>query len=161
MITLLLVSWKLLPSPLLYLSAYIEANRQTYYDLLLTVSQRGDWNNWLLFFLQGVASQSLDAVARARRLQILRESYRRQLQQRRASGKLLQAIDHLFVHPVVTIQQIEAALEISFATAGKYVNQLETEGILREVTGQARNRIFLAEAILRAIDDPLPLEENE
>jgi Fic family protein len=161
LITLLLVSWKLLPSPLLYLSAYIEANRQSYYDLLLAVSQRGDWAAWLLFFLQGVASQSLDAVVRAERLQTLRESYRRQLQQQRASSKLLQTIDMLFVRPVVTVQQLEETLAVSFATAGKYVNQLQAQGILREITGQARNRIFLAEAILHAIDDPLPPKETE
>jgi Fic family protein len=161
LITLLLVSWRLLPSPLLYLSAYIEANRQSYYDLLLAVSQRGEWAAWLLFFLQGIASQALDAVVRAERLQTLRESYRRQLQQARASGKLLQAIDLLFVRPVVTVQQLEETLAVSFATAGKYVHQLQTQGILREITGQARNRIFLAEAILHALDDPLPPQETE
>lgn len=155
LITLLLVSWGLLPRPLLYLSAYIEANRQRYYDLLLAVSQRGEWLAWLHFFLEGVASQALDAVTRAERLHSLRESYRRQLQQERASAKLLQAIDLLFVRPVVTVQHLETELQVSFATAGKYVSRLTAQGILREITGQARNRVFLAEAILQAIDDPL------
>lgn len=155
LITLLLIDWNLLPSPLLYLSAYIEANRQTYYDLLLNVSRRGDWTDWLLFFLQGIASQALDAVIRADRLQTLRESYRSQFQQSRSSGKLLQAIDLLFVRPIVTVQHIETALKVSFATAGKYASQLETAGVLREMTGQARNRVFMAEDILQAIDASL------
>ena len=160
LITLLLVSWGLLPRPLLYLSAYIETNRQTYYDLLLAVSQRGDWLAWLRFFLQGVASQSLDAVVRAERLQTLRETYRHQLQQQRASAKLLQAIDLLFERPVVTVQHLETELKVSFATAGKYVSRLQAQGILREITGQARNRVFLAEAILRVIEDPILPEGN-
>ena len=161
LIILLLVEWKLLPSPLLYLSVYFEASRQTYYDLLLKVSQRGTWQEWLTYFLQGVTSQANDAVTRSRRLQHLRENYRQQLQTQRTPAKLLQAIDLLFVRPVLTIQQMQTELDISFATAGKYVSQLQDKNILREMTGQARNRIFLAEAILQTIDEPLPTPDSE
>ena len=159
LIVLLMVAWKLLPSPLLYLSAYIVENRQYYYDLLLQVSQHGVWEEWLQFFLQGVASQSRDAIARARRLQTLREAYRQQFQEGRSSAKLLQAIDLLFVRPILTIQQIETELGMSFATAGKYASQMQNKGILREITGQARNRVFIADTILRAIDAPLPPDD--
>jgi Fic family protein len=68
LITLLLCVWDLLPQPLLYLSAYFEAHRQAYYDLLLVVSQRGEWEDWLIYFLHGVALQSRDAVVRIGRL---------------------------------------------------------------------------------------------
>ncbi len=161
LIVLLLVEWKLLPSPLLYLSVYFEANRQTYYDLLLKVSQQGAWQEWLIFFLRGVASQAHDAVVRAGRLQRLREQYRQQFQAARANAKQLQMIDLLFAHPVLTIQQVEAELGVSFATASKYVSHLQETGLLREVTGQARNRIFVAEAVLHAIDDPLAPEPED
>ncbi len=161
LIVLLLVIWQLLPAPLLYLSAYLEAHRQSYYELLLAVSQRGAWETWLIFFLQGITSQARDAVLRAGRLQTLRESYRQQLQEQRATAKLLQVIDLLFLRPVVTIQQLETEIGVSFATASKYVSQLQDKGILREITGQSRNRVFIAETILRTIDDPLPPEETE
>ncbi len=155
LIIFLMVAWKLLPAPLLYLSAYIAQNRQLYYDLLLQVSQQGVWETWLQFFLQGVASQSRDAVARAKQLQKLRETYRRSLQKGRSSAKLLQAIDLLFVRPILTVQQVEKELGVSFVTAGKYINRLQEENILREMTGQTRNRVFIADAILRTIDAPL------
>jgi Fic family protein len=158
LIILLLVAWNLLPSPLLYLSVYFEANRQAYYDLLLKVSQQGVWEEWLSFFLQGVASQSYDAVRRAKRLQTLREQYREQVQteQVRAAAGLLQVVDFLFVRPVLTVRQVETDLSIDYQKANRYVKQLAQMGLLREMTGQARNRIFLAETILRTIDDPLP-----
>ena len=68
----------ILPEPLLYLSAYFVARQQTYYDLLLSVSQQGSWETWLTFFLNGISSQARDAVARAQRMQNLRERYREQ-----------------------------------------------------------------------------------
>lgn len=162
LIILLLVAWKLLPSPLLYLSVYFEANRQTYYDLLLKVSQQGAWQEWLIFFLQGVAEQARDAVQRARRLQSLHEQIRDRVQaeQARAAG-LLQLVDLLFVRPVLTVRQVETDLAIDYQKANRYVKQLTQMGLLREATGQARNRIFVAEAVLHAIDDPLSPEPED
>lgn len=161
LITLLLVAWKLLPAPLLYLSVYFDTYRSTYYELLMAVSREGNWEAWLTFFLQGVADQSLDALQRAERLQFLRENYRLQLQKTRAGARLLQALDLLFVRPVITVQQMETELGITSATAGKYIAHLESEGILREITGQVRNRVFLAKEILRAIDEPLSAQADE
>lgn len=71
-VIMLLIEWGLISQPLLYLSAFFEANRLDYYDRLLAVSQRGEWKNWLLFFLRGVSSQSLDAITRIGRLGQLR-----------------------------------------------------------------------------------------
>jgi len=155
LITLLLWAWDLLPHPLLYLSAYFEAQRQTYYDLLLAVSQRGQWEEWLLFFLHGVALQSRDAIVRVGRLQSLRERYREHLQATRAAARLLQAVDLLFAQPVLTVRQVEAALSVNFTTAQRYVGQLADLGLLHEITGQARNRVYRAEEILQAIEEPL------
>ena len=156
LVILLLVAWNLLPSPLLYLSVYFEAHRQTYYDRLMSVSQHGDWEAWLRFFLDGVATQSRDAVARATRLQILHEEYLGQIQAQPASVKLLQAADFLFVNPVFTVQQIQARLAVSFPTASKYVSQLERLGMIREITGQARNRVYRADSVIQAIEAQLP-----
>lgn len=66
-----LCAWDLLPETLLYLSAYFDSHRQAYYDLLLAVSQRGAWEEWMTFFLRGMATQARDAITRAGRLQDL------------------------------------------------------------------------------------------
>jgi len=155
LITLLLCAERLLPEPLLYLSAYFESHRQDYYDLLLAVSREGAWETWLVFFLQGVAAQAQDAVARARRLQDLRERYREQFQAERAAGRLLQVVDLLFARPMVTMPQIAEALNVNYATATRYISHLENAAILREVTGQARNRVYRADEVLAAIEEPL------
>lgn len=75
-LSLLLVTWNLLPLPLLSLSAFFERHRQAYYDLLMAVSERGTWRAWLPFFLRGVAEQAQDAVARGRQLQDLQLMWR-------------------------------------------------------------------------------------
>ncbi len=160
LITLLMVAWDLLPAPLLYLSAYLEAHHQAYYDVLLRISQRGDWETWLLFFLEGIAAQGHDAVARAGRLQTLRERYRCQIQERQASAKLLQTVDFLFVRPLLTVQQLQDEVGVSFPTAGKYASLLQDLGMLREITGQARNRVFRADEVLEALEAPLALGDE-
>lgn len=155
LVILLLCEWGLLPQPLLYLSAYFNANRQEYYDRLLRVSQRGDWDGWLHFFLSGVSTQSIDAVKRIGRLQDLRSAYQSRLQLLRASGRLLQTLDVLFARPIVSVRQVEVALQISYKSAQRYVEKLAEMGLLREITGQARNRLYCADEILRAIDAPM------
>jgi Fic family protein len=155
LITLQLCALGLLPEPLLYLSAYFEAHRQNYYDLLLGVSQRGVWKDWLVFFLSGVAAQARDALARTQRLQDLREGYRQRFQTGRGAARLLQVVDLLFARPVLTVGQVAQALDVSFPSARGYVGQLEEAGFLQEITGQARNRVYRADDVLRAIDEPL------
>lgn len=161
LIVLLLCAWDLLPQPLLYLSAYFQRHRETYYERLLAVSQRGAWGDWLRFFLQGVVIQSQDAITRSRCLLDLRERYRKQFQSQRTAARLLQVIDTLFVRPVTTINYVAEALEVSHQSATRYVNTLEERGILREITGQARNRVYQADAILEVIVAPLPGQEKD
>ena len=159
LLTLLLCAWDLLPEPLLYLSAYFEAHHQAYYDRLLAVSQKGRWEEWLAFFLEGVAVQARDAVGRARRLQDLREQYRERFHEARTAARLLQVVDLLFARPVLTMPQIAEALGVNYASAGRYLNQLEAAGLLCEITGRARNRVYRAGEILAAIEGPLePVE---
>jgi Fic family protein len=146
----------LLPEPLLYLSAYFEDNRQAYYDFLLAVSQHGTWEAWLTFFLRGVGLQARDAVARARRMQELREQYRGKFQTARAVARLLQVVDLLFAQPVLTIRQVQTTLGVDFPAAQRYVHQLAEAGLLHEVTGKARNRVYRADEVLRAIEEPIP-----
>jgi len=157
---MLLCLWGLLSQPLLYLSAYFEANRQTYYELLLWVSQRGTWKEWVLFFLEGVESQARDAVRRSHRIQDLRKQYRTRFQETQASAKLLQVVDMLFISPVLTVNQVKQTIGVSFPSANRYIQQLEEAGVLREITGRSRNRLYQAGEILRAIEGPLEAGEG-
>jgi Fic family protein len=154
LIPLRLCAWGLLPEPLLYLSAYFEANRAAYYELLLAVSQRGAWDAWLHFFLQGVDDQAQDAVRRAERLQTLHQQYRGKVQDSRAAARLLRVVDLLFAQPLVTIRRVAQELGVSAQSATRYIEALADVGVLREITGQARNRVFQADAVLEAIADP-------
>jgi Fic family protein len=152
LITLLLYAWNLLPQPLLYLSAYFEANRQEYYDRLLAVSQQGKWEDWLHFFLMGVSIQSLDAVQRITQLQALYLAYAEKIQIERAAERLIEVLALLFERPIVTIRQVEAALDVPYRSAARYVEKFVQLGILREITGQSRNRIFQADEILLTVE---------
>jgi Fic family protein len=154
LIIFLMCLWNLLSEPVLYLSAYFEARRQDYYDHLLTVSQKGAWEEWVAFFLAGVEVQALDARMRARRLMDLREEYRNRLQSERASARLLQVVDLLFARPVITISNLRHALGLWHVQAQRYVERLETHGVLRETTGRARNRVYVADAIMQAVQEP-------
>ncbi len=149
--SLLLHDWRLLLQPVLYLSAYFEANRQAYYDHLLAVSQKGAWDEWFLYFLRGVQTQADDSIQRIQRLQSLRDGYRDQFQQIRSAARLLQVIDWLFAQPIFNILQVSEMLSVTYSAAQRYVTRLEAAGIVTEITGQARNRVYRADEILAAV----------
>ncbi len=151
LISLLLREWELLPQPVLYLSAFFERRRGDYYDLLLDVSRQGAWEPWIRFFLEGVQEQCSDVVRRARALFELRERYREVLHTTRASALPLRLVDHLFERPAVTIGQAKELLDVTWRAASLNVEKLIEAGILREITGRARNRIFVADEILELL----------
>jgi Fic family protein len=155
LISLLLGIWDLLPQPLLNLSAYFESHRNEYYAHLLAVSQRGTWEEWLIYFLRGVALEANDAVLRIRRLQTLRDEYRERIQSLRSAARLNRLLDHLFAQPIVTISDVQELLGVQFPAAQRYVDQLVKSKILREITGHARNRVYRADEILSALEDPV------
>jgi Fic family protein len=149
---LLLIEAGLLSEPWLYLSAYFEAHRSAYYDHLLAVSQRGEWENWLFFFLEGIEDQAMDAIARIERLQILMRTYNERLSDERAIERLMHAVNVLFERPILSIRQLEAAMGVPYRTAQRYIEKLELLGILREVTGRSRNRLYQADEVLYALE---------
>jgi Fic family protein len=152
LITLLLCTEKVLPQPMLYLSAFFERHRDEYYRRLLAVSQRGEWVPWLSFFLRGVAEQSRDAVQRAEALLSLWQRYRAQLQTARASALVLRLIDDLFGRPYLTISQAAERLGVTFRSASLNVGKLVKAGILEELPGRNYGRIFRARAIVEVLE---------
>lgn len=119
---------------------------------MLAVSRRGEWENWLFFFLRGISSQSLDSITRIERLGQLRAAYQERLRTERAAARLLPTLNVLFERPILNICQLEAALDVPYRTAQWYVERLEEIGILREITGQARNRLYRADEILQVLE---------
>lgn len=154
LISLLLSERGVLPQPLLYLSAYFEERKSEYMDHLLRVSQSGDWIGWLRFFLAGVAVQSRKAVLRSNQLLTLRDHYRSHLQETSQSMNLLLLIDFLFERPAISVPQARGRLKVTNAAAQQNVERLVGEGILEEVTGRRRNRVYLAPKILEIIEAP-------
>ncbi len=150
---LLLCEWGSLPQPLLNLSVYFERRRQEYYDLLLRVSQRGAWEEWIRFFLRGVSSQAQDSVRRLSKLEGLRTTYQAIAERERNSRRMEQVLDFLFMRPVLSVRQLEKGLGITYPAAKRYIEKLVEAGILQEVTGYARNRVFRAEDIYKAVEN--------
>jgi Fic family protein len=151
LITLLLQTEKLFDQPLLYLSAFFEARRDDYYDLLLSVSQRGTWGAWVEFFLQAVHDQAEDAVNRASALLQLREQYRSRVTEGRHSALMLGIIDRLFQSPAVTITGLARDVGASYPAAKQNVEKLVAAKIL-EPLSDTRNRVYMAQEILALIE---------
>jgi len=152
LISLLLESERAIPHPVLYLSAYFERHRTEYYEHLLDVSRQGAWSEWFQFFLRGVADQSIDAVERARQLFTLRDRWAAMCQTARTSALLLKLLDGLFHNPFTNLARATAWLEVQPQSAQNNINQLIKHGILEEITGQRRNRIYAAREILRILE---------
>ncbi len=152
LITLGLGAEGLLPQPLLYLSEFFEKNRQEYYRLLLAVTTHGEWDGWIRFFVRGVAEQSRHAIARARTLLGIRQELRNTLQSARASALLLRLVDELFLYPAITMRRAANVLRVTPRAAQLNLDKLIDAGILEEVTGRERNRVYVARRIIGAIE---------
>ena len=151
LISLLLSHWELLPLPLLYLSAYFHRYRNEYYDLLMGVSQRGAWEEWVQFFLRGVDEQSRDAINRAKQLQDLRQAWRQLLLENRGTSLMHSVVDSLFVRPIQTTNDVMSQFNVTHRTAMKTLRRLESLGIVMEADNKTRPRQFMAEAIMTII----------
>lgn len=143
-----------LPSPLLYLSPYLEDRRDEYFACLQGVRERGDFDTWLRFFLRGVEAQANDAVTRAERLLDLRERYRAATAGLRSQAGGL--VDLAFEMPVLTAHLVEVRAEVTRPTALRLLGQLTELGILTELpAGARRQRRWLAREVLDTQTRPL------
>ena len=149
LVTLLLEEWNLLSQPLLYLSLFFKRNREDYYGLLNAVRLEGDWEGWIRFFLEGVASIAKEATDTARDLLALVTADRaRALAAPASSVMAVRLFEALGKHPIVTIARVTELLEITKPTATKAVNTLVDVGILTETSGRRRDRTYSYSAYL-------------
>lgn len=159
LIALLLHHGKLLAQPLLYLSLYFKQHRPVYYDLLDRVRTQGDWEAWVDFFLEGVAQTASGAVSTAQRLTALFQTDGQRVQSVGATAtSVLRILACLRQRPLCSLKQLALTSGLSFPTASKAVKTLVTLGIVHELTGQRRNRVFVYSAYLNILNeggDPL------
>ena len=154
LIVIFLCDKKILPAPLLYLSAYFERTRDEYYDQIFRVSATGDWESWLHYFLGGVVEQSRDALLRIRRIRLLHDEKRRLLQDRGESGNALRLLDELFANPYMTTPWAAQLIGVTPAGARRILERLMEAGIV-EIRRETWPHIYVASALLRAIDAPI------
>ncbi len=152
LITLLLVVRQVMPSPLLYLSAYFEATRPDYYERLLGVTTRGEWEEWLTYFLTGVADQAEDAVQRVQRITDLLARWRMEVAGA-ASQTVVGAIDLFAENPFWTVKGVAERLGVAFTTAQRAIDRLERAGITALQGEARRNRLYCARALLEILDE--------
>jgi len=160
LVTLFLVEREILPTPLLYLSAFFEATRRDYYGRLRGITERGEWSEWLQYFLNGVARQAEDALGRAERINGHLAEWR--VAVAGTSSKVpLALVDQLAANPFLTIKGAAKRLDVAFTTAQRAVARLERLEIVREISQAKRDRVYCAKAILDILEEPARLTTLE
>ena len=160
LITLFLIERRLLPTPLLYLSAFFDATRREYYERLHAVTERGDWQGWLHYFLNGVARQSEDAVNRAERMNEVLALWRDNLAGGGSKVPLL-LLDLVSANPYLTVRGAERKLHVAYNTALRGIEKLRDAGVLVEVSESKRDRVYCAQALLDILEEPARLTPME
>lgn len=151
LVTFFLMQRGRLSAPLLYLSAFIDAHKGDYYDLLQRVRTHGDWVPWIRFFLQGVTETATEAGQQSKELHRLWEHYRNQL---RDKPNALALIDELFVNPYMTIGRGARVLNKTHPTAKAAISVLEERKILKEISGRQWGRFYVCAPVLDALEKP-------
>lgn len=146
LIPLFLASEQILAKPALYLSDYFERNKTAYVDHLMAVRQGNHLREWLLFFLHGVAETAQSSIAVFKSILLLKERIDRDVLPRfgvRRQENAQQLMRYLYRKPVIDVKTVTALLETTQKTAGSLVDDLVSYGVLAEITGQRRNRLFV------------------
>jgi Fic family protein len=156
LITLFLIEQKILPAPLLYLSAFFEATRRDYYEGLRGVSERGAWNDWLEYFLLGVARTSQDALSRAARINVILAQWQRQVAGE-STNTPLRIVYLLAANPFISATGIAGELGVAFTTAQRAIERLERIKIVKLTIDAKRDRVYCAKTLLDILEEPATL----
>ena len=157
LITFLLCQSEILIRPVLYLSYYFKRHRARYYELLQNIRDKGEWEEWIKFFLEGVATVSLEATATARAIVELRESHRQTIIDNfgRGAGNALRVLESLYKTPFTTTTAVIKLLKITFPPASALIQKMVDRDILIEVTGQDRYRVYQYRPYVSLFSDPV------
>lgn len=153
LIILLLIEQKVLPTPILYLSAFFEVTRDEYYRQLYNVSARGTWHEWLIYFLNGVAIQSEDVLSRAERINDLLNKWKMQVANGASDIPLL-IVELCSKNPYMTVNKISEELKIVYSTAQRGLKKLEESKIIKQIGASKRDKVYCATEILAILEEP-------
>jgi Fic family protein len=147
----------ILTAPMLYISAYFQQHQNEYYDRLLRVSTHGEWEEWILFFLDAVATQSRDSVLRAKRLADLRRSYHHRVDEAKGRSHYTHVlIDALFRSSIMSVPRARSLTKITYAAAKAHVVRLVEFGILeREPFVYKGVGYYFPDELIAAVEGPM------
>ena len=152
LITFFLCEKRCLTQPLLYLSAFFDRFREEYYSRLLAVSQKGDWQEWIKYFLRGVVAQAKDAISDAKKILDLHAQYQGMVDMsKKIPESAHRLIDEIFLNPVISISGLSKKWSLPFNSVKTGVLRLIDMGILRELTQRKRNRLFIAPKLMELL----------
>jgi Fic family protein len=152
LITLFLCQKGTLSQPLLYLSEFFEKYRDEYYRRLLLVSQKGDWHNWFAFFLRGVIRMAEDALINSKSILDLHDRYMQLINQERKVPEIVhRLLGEVFTSPVISIAKLSRKWAVPYNSLKAGIVRMERLGILREVTGRHRNRLYASDELLKIL----------
>jgi cell filamentation protein, protein adenylyltransferase len=153
LITLFLIERGILPTPLLYLSAFFEATRAEYYERLRMVSEESAWEEWLCYFLRGVARMAADALHRSERINALLATWRNAVAGSSTKNPT-RLVELLAENPFWSINKAATRLGVAFTTAQRTIERLEAAGILQQSGGAKRDRVYCATELMKILDEP-------
>lgn len=159
LVILLLIEQKMLPTPILYLSAFFEATRDEYYKQLYNVSAKGTWHEWLIYFLNGIAVQTEDVLWRAERINDLLNKWKMQVASNASNVPVL-IVQHFAVNPYLTTNRITEELKIAYSTAQRGVQKLEEAKIIKQINSSKRDKIYCATEILTILEEPAKINSH-
>jgi len=149
LITLQLVESNILTKPTLYLSAFFEKNRTSYYDSLTIVRQNNNLEQWIKLFLNGVAETADDSIETFKKIVDLRQKIENKIMTLGVMAKKAQTLLlFMFSRPIINNKIVQKELDISFNSANRMIKSLADLGILNEITGYSRNRLFVLKEYL-------------
>ena len=154
LITLFLVSENILSKPLLYLSKYFERNKGLYYDNLTFVRTKNEMRQWIKYFLVGIeqtAQEAVDTLNKVLNYKTETEELVRNHFGRRTANAMM-VLEQLLINPVTNVERIEKLCDVSYKTANDLVKDFVKHNILKEMTGQSRNRMFVLDKYLKLFE---------
>ena len=160
LIGLLLCERGVLREPMLYLSLFFKTHRQTYYDLLNRVRIDADWEAWLDYFAEAVTVTAGQAVDTVQRLEAMARRDRESIQSLgRAAGSVLQVHHELLRRPLANSPELTRRTGMTALTVNRALAHLANLGVVRELTGQKRNRVFSYAEYMAILNEGTELPE--
>lgn len=155
LITFLICQQGVLKRPLLYLSYFFKKYKSEYNKRLQAIRDKGEWENWLKFFLRGIYEIAQEATKKARQIVTLREEHRNLISTEMGRGAVngLAVLEMLYSNPIISVEAVSASARVSYPNANRIVKELCDIGILEEITGRKRNRRFAYSSYVELFKD--------